>query len=179
MGRGENEFGTNDEWCTPPEVYEPVLKALRIDRFGIDPFGHPRSTVPAEHRIFLPQYGLRAQENDFVGDAFDFDWSGFGPAFCNGPFSNCPPWAEQVYGERGGDENVSLWPARTSAVWWQRWVAPSDAILFWAGRMKFVGARHTAPFHCALSYVGPRADLFAEGVRHLGWVVRNDRDWST
>ena len=72
---------------------------------------------------------------------------------------------------------MSLWPVRTGAHWWQDYVAPSDAILFWRGRMKFIGSIHQAPWHNALSYIGPRADLFVEGMRKYGWVVRNRREW--
>jgi hypothetical protein len=172
-------MGTNDEWRTPPEVFDPVLKALGIKAFGLDPFGHPKSLLPRERQILLPQYGLRAGPNDIVGNAFDYDWSGHGTVFVNGPFSNCTPVAEQMHGEKGGDEVVCLWPARTGAIWWQNWVTPSDGILFWRGRIRFVGAEHIAPFHCALSYVGPRAELFVEGMREYGWMVRNRRDWST
>ncbi len=198
MGRAENTFGKQDTHCTPPEVFEPILEALRIERFGLDPFGNPDSDVPAKNVVLLPKYGGQgghlcpwcegedvencvcgqtAPPVVFYGDAYDFDWGGQGAVFCNGPTSNCAPWAEKMHGDEGGDENVSLWPARTGAHWWQDWVAPSDVVLFWRGRMKFKGSEHQAPWHNALSYVGPRADLFVEGMKKYGWVVRNRRDW--
>lgn len=192
MGRAENTFSTNDTHCTPPEVYEPILKALRIDAFGFDPFGNPGSVVPAKEVVWLPAYWsgsgdaatttlitARGEEKQRIlrGDAYDFDWSGRGAVWCNGPTSDCAPWAKKMHGDEGGDENVSLWPVRTGAKWWQRWVAPSDAILFWEGRVKFVGQEHQAPWHSAISYVGPRADLFVEGMKSYGWIVRNRREW--
>lgn len=194
MGRAENTFGSNDTHCTPPEVYEPILKALRIDAFGLDPFGNPGSAVPAKTVILLPDY--RGQWCSFCqdavdvetcschetvcwGNAYNFDWSGLGAVWCNGPTSACAPWAQKMHGDTGGDENVSLWPVRTGAKWWQKWVAPSDAILFWEGRIKFVGSEHQAPWHSAISYVGPRADLFVEGMKSYGWIVRNKRKWRT
>jgi hypothetical protein len=189
VGRSEHTFGTNDTHCTPAAVYEPVLEALRIDRFGLDPFGNPASPVPADTVILLPDYWSTlwaAEEDDasetattlyLKGDAYAFDWGDQGAVFCNGPTSACAPWAEKMAGDEGGDENVSLWPVRTRTNWWQKWVAPSDAILFWRGGIKFVGSPWQAPWSSALSYVGPRADLFAEGMAKYGWIVRNPRDW--
>lgn len=190
MGRSEHTFGKNDTHCTPPAVFEPVLEALRIGTFGLDPFGNPASIVPAKNVIFLPAYwstlwaapDAETSETDtttyYQGDAYDFDWSGLGAVFCNGPTSRCGPWAKKAHGDEGGDENVSLWPVRTGAVWWQTYVAPSDVILFWAGRVTFVGAAYQAPWHSAVAYTGPRGDLFAEGMKKYGWVIRNKRDWS-
>lgn len=176
MGKNENQYGTNDTWTTPPEVYEPIIKCLGPIRF--DPFGNPKATLPAETRVLLPVYaGQLHQGIGIFGDAYDFDWSGRGLVFCNGPTSDCARWAHKMHSEEGGDENVSLWPVRTGSNWWQQWVAPSDAILFWRGRVKFAGAEHHAPWHSALSYVGPRGDLFVEGMRQHGWVVRNRRQW--
>jgi hypothetical protein len=195
VGRAENTFGKQDTHCTPPEVYEPILEALRIDRFGLDPFGNPHSTVPAREMILLPEHELLPGTVSFdtpnkcdiihkptgalvlTGSAYDFDWSGRGAVFCNGPTSDCKPWAEQAYGDKGGDENVSLWPVRTGAHWWQDFVAPSDAITFYRGRITFKGSPHQAPWHNALSYIGPRGDLFVEGMKKYGWTVRNRRDW--
>ncbi len=56
MGRAENTFGKQDTHCTPPEVFEPILEALHIDAFGLDPFGNPNSDVPAKQVIMLPKY---------------------------------------------------------------------------------------------------------------------------
>jgi hypothetical protein len=73
---------------------------------------------------------------------------------------------------------VSLWPVRTGAHWWQDFVAPADVVMFYRGRITFKGSTHQAPWHNALSYIGPRGDLFAEGMKKYGWTVRNQRDWS-
>ena len=186
MGKLENTFSTNDAVCTPAAVYEPIIAAL--GPIGLDPFSNPSSTVPATLRIMLPQYaanrvapglwGFDPHGGSILwGSAYDHDWSGHGLVFANGPYSDCAMWAHQLWSPRGGDEAVGLFPVRTGADWWQRWVAHSDAILFWRGRIHFVGHPHQAPFHSALSYIGPRADLFVEGMQHLGWCVRNPRAW--
>ncbi len=112
------------------------------------------------------------------GNAYDFDWSGMGVVFCNGPTSACAQWAEYAHGEKGGDENVGLWPVRTGANWWQDFVAPSDAISFKRGRVTFLGSIDQAPWHNALSYIGPEGDRFVAGMRSWGWCVRHARDWS-
>ena len=55
-GRSEHTFGENDLWCTPPEVFEPILDVLELDSFGLDPFGNPLSIVPAKEIVMLPEY---------------------------------------------------------------------------------------------------------------------------
>jgi len=200
VGKSEHTFSTNDAICTPAHIYEPIIEAL--GPIGLDPFGNPASKVPATERILLRQYkpeavapevwqptgaGLRVRieascfdphgAGVVYGSAYDFDWCGHGLVFCNGPYSDVAPWAHQMWSERGGDEVVGLVPVRTGARWWQQWTAHSDAILFLRGRVHFDNYPHQAPFHSALSYVGPRGDLFVERLKHLGWCVRNRREW--
>lgn len=190
MGKSEHTFSTNDQICTPAAVYEPLIACL--GPIGLDPFGNPMSNVPARSTIMLPMYrdevmahasalvsgpSSRFFENVIWGGAYEHDWCGYGLVFCNGPYSDVAMWAHQMWSERGGDEVVGLLPVRTGSVWWQTYTAHSDAILFWKGRVHFDNYPHQAPFHSALSYVGPRADLFVEGMKHLGWCVRNPREW--
>jgi hypothetical protein len=231
MGRSEHTFGENDLWCTPPEVFEPVLKALQLDHFGLDPFGNPLSIVPAKEIVLLPEYtrdvlalvvdvlkanhnfkdpdgtkiaalqdSVRERYDEFLamtkrldstvywgdayvphternGRAWTADWSGRGAVFCNGPTSDCGRWAEKAASETGGDENVGLWPARTGANYFRDYIATCDALLWWNGRVKFRGAKDPAPWHSVISYIGPRADQFLDGMEEYGWSSRNVRDW--
>jgi len=186
MGKSEHTFSTNDEICTPAQVYEPLIACL--GPIGLDPFSNPASKVPATTRVLLPQYavdrvapevwGFDPHDGSVLwGDAYELDWGGRGFVFCNGPYSDVRRWAYHMWSEQGGDEVVGLLPVRTGSVWWQTYTARSDAILFWKGRVHFDNYPHQAPFHSALSYVGPRADHFVAGMQHLGWCVRNPRDW--
>lgn len=181
MGKSEHTFSANDEICTPAQIYEPLIEAL--GPIGLDPFGHPASNVPAATKICLPKYQGPWPWRDnpatvIWGDAYEHDWSGHGLVFCNGPYSDVGPWAHQMWSERGGDEVVGLLPVRTGSVWWQTWTADSDVVLFLRGRVHFDNYPHQAPFHSALSYVGPRGDRFVERLKYLGWCVRNRRDWT-
>lgn len=180
MGKSEHTFSTNDAICTPAQIYEPIVEAL--GPIGLDPFGHPASKVPAKMTIMLEQYALLKSTDPrggsiLWGSAYDYDWCGRGLVFCNGPYSDVAPWAHQMWSERGGDEVVGLLPVRTSSDWWQRWTTESDVVLFLNARVHFDNYPHQAPFHSALSYVGPRGDHFVRKLRHLGWPVRNPREW--
>jgi hypothetical protein len=230
MGRSEHTFGENDLWCTPPQLFEPVLEALELDAFGLDPFGNPLSIVPARAIVMLPIYrdrpvfellleihednarrrgkkmptgdALKALEDEIAvrkeahlemiarcnstvywcdsyvgGNGFNGDWSDRGAVFCNGPTSDCEPWAEKMAGETGGDENVSLWPARTGASYFQQFIFPSDVVQFWKGRLKFLGAPDPAPWASVVSYVGPRGDQFWRRMKKFGACVVNRRLW--
>lgn len=176
MGKNENEHSGNDTWGTPPEVLEPIYEHL--GPIGLDPFGHPQSLVRADNYFMLQRYSPFAPPNAkacriFYGAEDHLlakSWDGYGLVFANGPFSDVAPWAWK--GARQGDEVILLVPVRTGATWWQRDIAPADVILFWKGRLKFVGAKYTAPFHCALVYWGERRDLFL--VAFPGhWYVTN------
>lgn len=45
---------------------------------------------------------------------------------------------------------VGLLPARTDTAWWHEWVQGKAEIRFVRGRIKFVGAKHSAPFPSAI-----------------------------
>lgn len=181
MGRSEHTFTKNDEVCTPAEVYEPIVAAL--GPIGFDPCSHPASTVPAESVVLLPRYWTDPSqpapaEQDCGGQlvlwasGLDFDWSGMGLVFVNPPYSLLPkePWVEKARLE--ADEAVLFLPVRTAGAWWQDEVSRCQAVTFLRGRVTHDGQEQGAPFHQALVYCGPRADLWVEKMSTLGWTVR-------
>lgn len=177
MGKQEHEYTGNDTWGTPPEVLEPIYEHL--GPIGLDPFGHPNALVKARRYFMLQQYQAQLADT-FVGrnqcvfndedSLLDLRWDGYGLVFANGPFSDVAPWAWK--GAREGDEVILLVPVRTGSDWWQSNIAPADVILFWKGRLKFVGATDSAPFHCALVYWGERREKFLQAFPGH-WYVRN------
>lgn len=231
MGRSEHTFGENDLWCTPEDVFGPILDALKLDSFGLDPFGNPLGVVPAKEIVLLPTYVspiLEIVTNTFIANGWSptpesrveleesvreryveflamtkridsriyyadayvpsiephsrrewtADWSGRGTVFCNGPTSECDLWAEKMASATGGDENVSLWPARTGARYFRRYIVPCNVVLFWEGRIKFRGAKHHAPWHNCISFRTSdpsRAEMFWRGMRKYGWQMINRR----
>lgn len=174
MGRNENEFSENDGWGSPSEVLDPIYE--HFGEIGLDPFGDPNAIVKANHYFFHPHHqgvlptGLNPKAGITVGDGFTLSWGGYGLVFANGPWSDCAPWVYKAATE--GDEVICLVPARTGANWFQHYVAPADVVLFWKGRLKFVGAKHHAPFHCVLNYWGERPELFLKAFPGH-WYVRN------
>lgn len=164
MGWHENQYAApNDQWCTPPEVLEPIYE--HFGEIGLDPCSDTREP----HTVWAKQHYWR-RWNRGGDNGLSESWDNHGLVYVNPPFSNVAPWAEKAAKE--GDEVILLVPCRTGAVWWQTWVAPADVILFWKGRLTFVGAKNTAPFHCALVYWGTRPELLLKAFPGH-WYVRN------
>lgn len=56
-------------------------------------------------------------------------------------------WVQKAAEEsRRGTTVVALLPARTDTKWWHEWVAPYAELRFVKGRLKFGGAKNSAPF---------------------------------
>ena len=66
---------------------------------------------------------------------------------------------------------IALVPARPDPKWFAFCWDTAQAICFWRGRLKFVGAPSSAPFPSALVYWGPRAGNFYEAFKGVGKVV--------
>jgi hypothetical protein len=170
MGLPENIYDTSatgapDEWGTPAEILDPIYK--HFGRIGLDPCGNQSRLLQADRTVLLPDDGILA------------DWNERGLVFVNPPYSNCARWmwkATQSPAEGGGDEIVALLPVRTSAGWWKQYIWPADVILFYGKRVKYHGAKYTAPFHSALVYWGDRTDLFLQAFPGHEALVYVDED---
>lgn len=95
------EIDTDVE-CTPREGFEPVLAALGIGTFGIDPATNVHSIVPAAAKIMLPEDGLAAL------------WAG--DLWCNPPYSRPRPWVDRCVAHDAtavalisGDFSTRMW----------------------------------------------------------------------
>lgn len=156
----------SDVELTPPEVFEPVLAALRADAFTLDPCSHSLALVPARHRIVPPDDGLAA------------DWSRWpGLAWVNGPYSDIGPWLERCadYGAAKGCIAVALVKVDTSVAWWSAYVwRYAVAVLFLFERVRFIkpdaGERSGAKWPSALVFYGARNGVAALD-RRLGKAV--------
>lgn len=114
--------GATDEWYTPPHVFEALACSFDMDVSspGVD----VTPWIPATY--FITQTSLKAE------------WSGF--VWMNAPFggrNGLVPWLTKFFEHGNG---IALTPDRTSAPWWQEFAAKADAILFTAGKIKFIGA---------------------------------------
>lgn len=70
------------------------------------------------------------------------------PTWCNPPYGNgIIEWVKKAYEEsKNGITSVLLLPARTDTKWFHEYVYGKAEIRFLRGRIKFVGAKSTAPF---------------------------------
>jgi hypothetical protein len=113
--------GASDEWYTPPHVF----KALGCD-FNMD-VASPGAAVT---------YWIPA--NRFLtSGSLEREWDGF--VWMNPPFggrNGLIPWLTKFFEHGNG---IALTPDRTSAPWWQEFARKADAILFTAGKIKFIG----------------------------------------
>lgn len=110
-----------DDWATPPEFYNELCKEFAFD---FDP---------------CP---LNA---DF--DGLDVAW--YGNIFINSPYSNIRAFLEKGIREKeAGRANllVYLIPARTDTRWFHDLIYGKAEIRFIKGRLKFGGAKNSAPF---------------------------------
>lgn len=108
----------SDEWYTPKYIFEALGETFDLD------VAHPPapSCVPAAR--FYSENSL------------DLEWQGF--IWMNPPFGGrgaLAPWLDKFFAHGNG---IALTPDRTSAPWWQEAAAKADAILFTAGKPKFI-----------------------------------------
>ena len=179
MGKGEHLHGVNDHWCTPPEVWEPLV--THFGSIGLDPFSNPNSQVPAKNKWSCWKAPRTGRKGTAWGmDAFEHCWDGWGLVYLNGPFSEAKRWLAK--GALEGDEVVCLMKCNMNARYVHQWVRPYiDSIAFWNRRLTFLGAPWTATFHVALTYRGPRRDLFEKAYADRAWVFHqehHDKDWT-
>jgi hypothetical protein len=171
MGQNETNFNRHDHYCTPIEVWGPIVDVL--GGFGLDPFTNPNSIIPATHRWtdWGPSHCLPegfSQKNGFVEC-----WDGYGLVWCNGPFSVAAKYLAKCASE--GDEVVYLCRGNVNARYFHKFVRPSDGLFMPEQRITFVGEADTAPFHCVLGYWGSRYELFARACNRIGgWVIPGD-----
>ncbi len=172
MGKGEHEHNVNDHWCTPPEVWEPLVN--HFGHIGLDPFSNPNSQIPAKNKWSCWAAPRTGRKGTVWGiDSFEHCWDGWGLVYVNGPFSKASKWLEKCAFE--GDEVVFLFKANMNARYVHRWVRPyANAIAFFNRRLTFLGAAYQAAFHVALGYRGPRPGLFEKAFEDRAWIFRQD-----
>ena len=142
---------TRGSWNTPHNVLDLVR---RFDRIGLDPCSNADSVVGATASVSV--------------GGLELDWSGYGLVYCNPEYgAGIGDWMAKC---ATADEAIALVPARTDTAWFKHcWEA--NAICFWSGRLKFIGAPSCAPFPSALVYWGKRRKRFARVFSAAGRVV--------
>lgn len=149
-----------DSWNTPKEVLDRVRELGEID---LDPCSNEDSIV-----------GATAQ---YVGSGgLDIDWTddmGDGLAYVNPPYGReIGRWVQRcaLFGTTYAREVVALLPARPDTKWFtDAWTA--NALCFWRGRLRFLGAPSSAPFPSVVAYWGRHKYRFADIFDEVGHVV--------
>lgn len=118
-----------DDWETPPEFFE---KYDDIYHFDLDVCANDNNHKCAKYFT---------KEDDGLKQTWQ------GTCWMNPPYGReIPKWMEKAYlSSREGATVVCLVPSRTDTQWWHDYAMKGD-IEFIRGRLKFVGAKHSAPF---------------------------------
>lgn len=127
------------EWSTPADFFAGV--EAEFGPFDLDPCATAEN---AKATVFYTK----------EQDGLEKPW--FGKVFLNPPYGRgISDWIEEAVAatsEFGKAELVvALLPARVDTRWWHDLVVPyASEIQFIRGRLKFGGAKHSAPFPSAL-----------------------------
>jgi len=127
-----------DKWETPAKVFK-----ILNDEFGftLDPCCEVQTAKAST--FYTP-----------LEDGLSKDWSGH-TVFVNPPYSryNIGKWVKKCCEEGKKTTVVALLPVSDSAKWWHTYICAGfpgnhswNELRFVKGRIKFVGARFTAPF---------------------------------
>ena len=115
----------SDNWSTPKDVYTKLNKEFS---FNYDP-------CPLNESYEI--------------DGLKTDWGS--RTFVNPPYSNIKDWCKKSYDEwQKGKTVVMLIPSRTDTRYWHDYIMEATEIRFIKGRLKFGGAKNSAPFPSAI-----------------------------
>jgi len=146
-----------DSWNTPQVVLDRIRE---LGPIYLDPCSNEDSLVEATI--------------SFTGGGLDVDWyeaAGGRLIYVNPPYGRkIGEWVSRCARFGKLCEVVALLPARVETKWFEN-VWSADAVCFWRGRLRFVGARWDAPFPSAVAYWGHRRYRFADAFSDVGRVV--------
>lgn len=126
-----------DRWRTDLKLFKPLN-----DEFGftLDP------CCEADSALCKKYYTEKE-------DGLIQDWQGE-VVYCNPPYSNgnIDRWMEKCYMEslKPNTTVVALIPVSTSSRWWHSFIMNKTEVRYIERRVKFVGAKGTAPFSSAI-----------------------------
>lgn len=152
----------NDSWTTPVEVLELVRK---VGPIHLDPCWNDRALTDPVVKYSEADDGL----------AHPWDVPRGSLAFVNPPYSDIRTWLDRCYSDWVNGRNectIALVPARTDTRAWHECFP--TAICFWRGRLRFGGAKNSAPFPSALLCwaLGDMRDRFCSVFADAGMVVK-------
>ena len=103
----------------------------------------------------LPENAKCARYYTPADDGLQQAWSGI--CWANPPYGLVlRQWVKKAYeSAQAGATVVCLLPIRTDTVWWHDYVLPYAEVRFLRRRLTFGGAKHAAPFPCAVVIFRP------------------------
>ncbi len=123
----------SDSWETPDGLFDDLNNDFH---FTLDP-------ASSEHNYKCEKHYTQEE------DGLTKDWSGE-IVFINPPYSQIKIWVEKAYNEwlNHNVMIIMLLPARTDTKWFHKYIYNQVGIEieFIKGRLKFKGARNSAPF---------------------------------
>lgn len=159
MSSAKGDGGGADTWCTPSIVLECVRA---VGSIGLDPCTNADNPTAARS-IYTP-------EIDGLAQPWDLDGNG-GLVYVNPPYSNVGEWALKAANASAAVPVIMLVAARTDTKWWRQLWGVADAVAFWNGRLKFVGAPTSAPFPSALFGLNVSQRRFRHAFEPVATVV--------
>ncbi len=144
---------------TPQEALEPVYRFSGV--VSLDPCSNENSIVIARRHYVLPAL-----------DGLKLEW--YSTTFVNPPYGReVEAWMLKARSEwiNRDAESLTLIAARPDTRWFQLYALTAPALLFWRGRLTFLGAPAPAPFPSAIVYYGNRIARFKAIFGEYGKVV--------
>ena len=137
-----------DLWETPQEFFDELDREFHFD---LDVCALPENAKCA--RYYTP-------EQDGLSQPWD------GVVWCNPPYGrNIGKWVRKAHDENRRNNNyiVMLLPARTDTRWFHDYILSKAEIRFIRGRLKFGGAKNSAPFPSMVVVFRPKMEML-EGI---------------
>lgn len=104
-----NYQSNENDYKTPPELYQIALDTYGINKFGLDACCIDEN-IPAEKYY---KYGEK--------DGLKEPWGNH--TWCNPPFNECQKWVKKAYEEsKKGASIVMLIPVRTETAYWHEYI---------------------------------------------------------
>lgn len=137
-------------WQTPIELFRELDKEFH---FNLDPCTTEDNPLGTRFYYSKEMDGLNKTWYRYLwGVSLGDGFTQIKSVFVNPPYGRkIGLWIEKAYKEsQRGCTVVMLIPSRTDTVWWHRWVMKAEEIRFIKGRLKFGGAKNSAPFPSAI-----------------------------
>jgi site-specific DNA-methyltransferase (adenine-specific) len=150
------------EWGTPPDLFA----ALDAE------FGFDLDAAATAENALCARFWTKED------DALVQGWKDV--AYCNPPYGReIGGFMEKAWREaQDGAMVVMLLPSRTDTAWWHEWVMRAHEVRLIRGRLRFVGAKNSAPFPSCVAVFRPTKwiqpyPLFRSMCRDSkeGWIV--------